>query len=121
MLPEVPHFFHISYTKKKAFSRDPESQPQRRSAHSPSGLDMLTRSSFPARPSARRGHRAPLGPHLARPARVRDAEHPSHWLDLLILRVSPALTAQLLPLAARWWSIPALQGRKASFSSELPA
>jgi hypothetical protein len=26
MLPEVPHFFHISYTKKKYFSRDPKSQ-----------------------------------------------------------------------------------------------
>src|ERR1700687_3992686 len=79
----------------------------------------LIRSSFPARPSARRGHRALVEPHPARLARLPDAEHPSRWLDLQVPHAWLALTVRLLPLAARCRSIPALRGMKGSFSSLL--
>src|ERR1035437_3636917 len=76
---------------------------------------VLTRSFFPVRPSARRGHRARAEPRPARPARLRGAEHPLRCLDLQAPHVWLAPTARLLPLAARWWRIPALQDTKVSF------
>src|SRR5258708_5873307 len=75
----------------------------------------LSRSFFQVRPNGCRGYPARVELHPSRLARLADARHLSHWLDLPVPRVLLALTARLLPHAAQWWHILALPGRRASF------
>src|SRR6266481_3559624 len=77
--------------------------------------DGFSRSFLRVRPNERRAYPACVEPRPARPERLPDARHLSHWLDLPVPRVSLALTVRLLQLAAQWWSILVPPGRRVSF------
>src|SRR5882762_10799384 len=83
-------------------------------------IDGVSRSFFPVRPNGHKGYPARVELRPARPARLPDARHRSHWLDLPVPRVSLAPTVRLLLRAARWWRTLALPGRRVSFWLVLP-